>query len=67
MALAAVAGGSAVSMTLMACYGAGCVDDDCREPYDGDAAADARRPLAQPTLGDAGPDVDATRDAADGG
>lgn len=40
LGLAALAGGGAVSMTLMACYGGACMNGDCREPhYPGDAGA----------------------------
>lgn len=37
MGIVGVAGGSAVSMTLMACYGPPCVDAKCAEPPPDDA------------------------------
>jgi hypothetical protein len=63
--LAAMAGGSAVSMTLMACYGSACVDEECHSYGNDDAAADAGRIVSEPTIGDAATtgDADASRDA----
>ncbi|MFO0679853.1 MAG: hypothetical protein U0169_25240 [Polyangiaceae bacterium] len=57
LGLAAVLGGGAVSMTLMACYGSACVDGSCSDPYPSDDAGDVD------AAADSGSDA-ATLDAA---
>ena len=70
--IAAAAGGSAVSMTLMACYGMSCVDANCGELPDasGDASdassSDAAKDASADAVSDAGFDSasDAESDAS---
>ena len=60
--LAAVAGGGAVSMTLMACYGMSCVDANCGELPDASGdASDASSDAAKDAANDGG--LDAASDA----
>lgn len=63
LGLAAIAGGGAVSMTLMACYGGACMNGRCAD-YDSDASADASRDV---NVADATVDDDDGRDAGDAG
>lgn len=59
--LTGLAGGGAVSMTLMACYGPGCVNEECR--YDGPDDAGRTAADARVTPFDASADAsDASRD-----
>lgn len=71
LGLATLAGGGAVSMTLMACYGGACLDDaDCSPLLDASADALERDVVApdvsvvDPDAGDAGEEADAASDAA---
>ena len=52
-------------MTLMACYGSACVDEECHSYANDDAAADTGRVVSEPNIGDAATsrDADASRDA----
>ena len=62
--LSMLVGGGAISTTLMACYGGGCIEDDCSyNPTDRDADVDARtRADAQVGSEDGG--LDGASDAA---
>lgn len=61
--LASIAGGGAVSMTLMACYGAPCVDDGCR--YVPDDGGNPSQVDAGTDASDAGSDTGDASDASD--
>lgn len=61
--LAGIAGGGAVSMTLMACYGPGCVSEKCGD-YDGDL--DAGHTLADAHVAPLDAGHDGALDASEG-
>jgi hypothetical protein len=58
LGIAGIAGGSAISTTLMACYGAPCANDDCSGGWmpttDAETHDDAQAPVEDAGAGDDG-------------